>query len=261
MLDGLVSEKLAELCTALATALDDRTPGRSWWIDRDTGTIRRLVRTVDPEAPRDLAAAGWVRIRRTDSHESYRDMADFVASVHRRRAADLLDRAINGPGAFRRFKDTLGEFPDLRDTWFRFRAARGRRRALDWLVSERLMSAAVAEQAATAFPDPTAGDDDDPAAAVAVDLSILYGDRLDQVLVVGSWAREDHADAPDLELLVVLATMQSPWEEMHRMDNVLWRHSAREGIAVTAIPVSAAELRAPATARLVRATAEAVRIV
>ena len=56
-------------------------------------------------------------------------MAEFVAAVHHRRAADLLDRAISGRGAFRRFKDTLFEFPELRDTWFRFRDARARRRA------------------------------------------------------------------------------------------------------------------------------------
>src|SRR5215217_6864330 len=89
----------------LAQALDDRTVGRSWWIDGATGRIRRVTRGADPESRQELTDAGWVRIRRTESHESYRDMADFVASVHRRRAADLLDRAINGPGAFRRFKD------------------------------------------------------------------------------------------------------------------------------------------------------------
>ena len=56
-------------------------------------------------------------------------MAEFVAGVHHRRAAELLDRAIAGRGAFRRFKDTLFEFPELREQWFRYRDARSRRRA------------------------------------------------------------------------------------------------------------------------------------
>ena len=246
----------------LVTALDDRTPGRSWWIDRDTGRIRTLTRGADQETPQQLADSGWVRIRRTESHESYRDMADFVASVHRRRAADLLDRAINGPGAFRRFKDTLVEFPDLRDTWFRFRDARGRRRALSWLVGEGLLDEGDAERAASGFPDPNGEDGEgEPASAVAVDLSILYGDRLDHVLVVGSWAQPDLPESPGLELVVVLTALQSPWAELDRMDEVLWRHSMRSGIAVTALPVHADDLARPRTARLRRATAEAVRII
>lgn len=244
----------------LALALDDRTVGRSWWIDRATGRIRRVTRGADPESRQELVAAGWVRIRRTESHESYRDMADFVASVHRRRAADLLDRAINGPGAFRRFKDTLGEFPDLRDTWYRFRDARGRRRALSWLVSEGLLTAEAAEVAAAGFPDPTGDDaEGEPAAAVAVDLSILYGDRLDHVLVSGAWAQDDPPEEAGMELIVVLTSMQSPWAELAHMDEVLWRHSAR-GLAVTALPVRTADLARPRTARLRRAVAEAVRI-
>ncbi|MDN5860613.1 MAG: hypothetical protein L0H84_18570 [Pseudonocardia sp.] len=246
----------------LAVALDDRTAGRTWWIDPATGTIRRVTRGSDTETGRDLGAAGWVRIRRTESHESYRDMADFVASVHRRRAADLLDRAINGPGAFRRFKDTLGEFPDLRDTWFRFREARGRRRALSWLVSAGLIAREAAERAAAEFPDPTADDAErDPAAAVAVDLSILYGDQLDRVLVAGAWANDDPPEDPGMELIVVLTTMPSAWAELARMDEVLWRHSSARGLAVTALPVGTADLARPRSARLRRAMAVAVRII
>jgi hypothetical protein len=44
------------------------------------------------------------------------------------------------------------------------------------------------------------------------------------------------------------------------MDDVLWRHSMRSGIAVTALPVRAGDLARPSTARLRRAAAEAVRI-
>ena len=96
-------------------------PGTSWWIDPATGRIRSHLADVGGPGTDELADAGWRRIRRTESYESYRDMAEFVAAVHHRRAADLLDRAITGRGAFRRFKDTLFEFPELRDQWFRFR--------------------------------------------------------------------------------------------------------------------------------------------
>ncbi len=114
---------------------------RDWWIDPGTGALRAHLADVGGTSTDELVAAGWRRIRRTESYESYRDMADFVAAVHHRRAADLLDRAITGRGAFRRFKDTLFEFPELRDQWFRFRNARARRRALNWLATEGLVDA------------------------------------------------------------------------------------------------------------------------
>jgi hypothetical protein len=186
-------------------------------------------------------------------------MAEFVAAVHHRRAADLLDRAITGRGAFRRFKDTLFEFPELRDQWFRFRAARSRRRALHWLAVEGMISHEAAELAAARYPDPTQSDEYVPA-AVAVDLGILYGDRLAQVLLYGAWARGEAQAAFALELIVVLTDLHSPWEELHRCDDVLWRHTQRCGLTVTVLPVSSAEVAAPTTPYLVRAVAEAVPV-
>jgi hypothetical protein len=240
------SVDLDELCAAL----DDHTPGVTWWIDPSTGGIVSHLDAVGVPRP-----AG-IRIRPTEARESYRDMSQFVAAVHHRRAADLLDRAISGRGAFRRFKDTLFEFPELRDQWFRYRSARTRRRALSWLADQELIPREEAERLSAQFPDPTAGDEDLPA-AVAVDLGMLYGDRLEQVLVFGSWVRGEGPGEFDLQLLVVLAELRSPWEELHRMDDVLWRHTERSGFTVTAVPVSAGELRKPSTSLLARAAAEA----
>lgn len=243
----------------LCSALDDHTVGTTWWIEPHAGQIRTVVDGVDPESIAIMHDAGWRRIRPTESHESYRDMAEFVAAVHHRRASDLLDRAITGRGAFRRFKDTLFEFPELRDQWFRYRNARSRRRALNWLAAEGLIDRAAAEGAAARFPDPTQDDEDIPG-AIAVDLGILYGDRLDKILLYGSWVRSDGPGEVDLELLVVLADLHSPWEELHRMDEVLWRHAQRSGLAITALPVSTADLATPRTPALIRATAEAVLV-
>ncbi len=249
------SVDLGELCAAL----DDRTAGMTWWIEPTTGAIRSHLADVGGPSTADLADTGWRRIRRTESYESYRDMSEFVAAVHHRRAADLLDRAITGRGAFRRFKDTLFEFPELRDQWFRFRDARSRRRALAWLAEEGLISRAAAEQTAAAHPDPQQQEEDVPA-AVAVDLAMLYGDRLQQVLLFGSWVQSEGPGQFDLQLIVVLTDMRSAWEELHRMDAVLWRHTERSGLAITALPVRPDELERRSTPALKRAAAEAVLI-
>ena len=50
--------------------------------------------------------------------------------------ADLLARAISGRGAFRRFKDTLSERPDLMTRWYAFANDRQRGRARRWLAAE-----------------------------------------------------------------------------------------------------------------------------
>lgn len=236
---------------ALDTALDDRSPEVRWYIDPATGAVAAWSDHDEDHPPDDL-----VRIEPAGSHAGYRDMADFVASVHHRRAADLLDRAISGRGAFRRFKDTLGEFPELREQWFRYRDARARRRALRWLADQGLVDRAAAEALAARHPDPATGDEDLPA-AVAVDLGMLYGDRLERVLVFGSWALDEKPGDHDLQLLVVLTEPVDAWAELRRMDDVLWRHTERSGLAITALPLRAADLAAPGSALLRRAAAGA----
>jgi hypothetical protein len=236
---------LDELCAAL----EDHSPDTTWWIHTDDGRIRTGAPGED----------GWLEIGSVGSHEGYRDMAEFVAGVHHRRAAELLDRAIAGRGAFRRFKDTLFEFPELREQWFRFRDARSRRRALRWLSDAGLIERAAATEWMARYPDPTADDEDVPA-AVAVDLSLLYGDRLESVLLFGAWARAEGAENADIELVVVLSDLRSRWDELRRMDEVLWRHTERAGLAVVAVPVSAEEWAAQPNPLLRRAAAEAVQL-
>lgn len=244
----------------LAAALEDHAYEHSWWLDPQTGEVVLWSDYFDEEEDEpDAEARGLRPIDPIPSREAYQDMQDFIERVRNPQARDLLERAIAGRGAFRRFKDTLFEFPELRDQWFRFRAARSRRRALNWLAVEGLISREAAEQAAAQHPDPTQEDEDVPA-AVAVDLGILFGDRLQQVLLYGAWARNETPGEFDLELLVVLDDMHSPWEELHRMDEVLWRHTERSGLTVTALPVSRAELAKPTTPHLVRAAAEAVLV-
>jgi predicted nucleotidyltransferase len=236
---------LDELCAAL----EDHSPDATWWIHTDDGRIR----SGGP------GGAGWIAIGSVGSHEGYRDMAEFVAGVHHRRAAELLDRAIAGRGAFRRFKDTLFEFPELREQWFRYRDARSRRRALRWLADEGLVERSVAAEWMARYPDPVA-DEEDVAAAVAVDLGLLYGDRLERVLVFGVWARGEGAEDADIEIVVVLSDLRSRWEELRFMDEVLWRHTERAGLAVVAVPVTAEEWAAPDNPLLRRAAAEAVQL-
>jgi hypothetical protein len=78
----------------------------------------------------------YVRVPEADSHEGYRDMEAFIATVRSKRLQDRLWRAISGRGAFRYFKDVLLDDPSERERWFQFKHARVRERVLEWLASE-----------------------------------------------------------------------------------------------------------------------------
>jgi hypothetical protein len=82
----------------------------------------------------------FIDIPENDRREGYRLMENFIDSVRDERPRHLLTRAITGKGSFRRFKDTLEEFPVLRQQWFEFEAQRKRERAEEWLESIDLIS-------------------------------------------------------------------------------------------------------------------------
>jgi hypothetical protein len=78
----------------------------------------------------------WLWVHCEGSHAGYRDMESFIAGIDDPDTAGRLGIAIAGRGAFRRFKDVLTRYPELRDRWFAFSEERQRGRARAWLVAE-----------------------------------------------------------------------------------------------------------------------------
>ncbi len=78
----------------------------------------------------------YLTVPTADSHDGYEDMEDYIETVRDDRLQERLQDAIHGRGAFRRFKDVLGDYPEARESWFKFRDDRVRQRALDWLENE-----------------------------------------------------------------------------------------------------------------------------
>lgn len=78
----------------------------------------------------------YIKIPQADSHEGYRDMERFIATVRDRRLQNRLWRAIQGRGAFRYFKDVLAEHPAERERWFTFKDRCVHERVVGWLESE-----------------------------------------------------------------------------------------------------------------------------
>ncbi len=84
----------------------------------------------------DFDGSRYLPVPPQDSREGYRDMEAFIETVTDEHVAELLEVAIDGPGAFRRFKDVLARYPQERERWFRFKEERLRQRVLDWLADK-----------------------------------------------------------------------------------------------------------------------------
>jgi Uncharacterised protein family (UPF0158) len=66
-----------------------------------------------------------------------------------------LEPAIQGKGAFRRFKDQLHqEHPSLLPAWYAFLDARATRRAIQWLADNSLIDDEAADRFLVGHPNP-----------------------------------------------------------------------------------------------------------
>ena len=126
---------LDELCEAM----ENNSYEHEYFLDLETGEILFISDYMDDEETRELKNRieenfeRYERIPRAESNEGYEDMVDFIATVDDERLAELLEVAINGKGAFRRFKEVLLNYPEERERWFKFKDERMEERALEWL--------------------------------------------------------------------------------------------------------------------------------
>lgn len=83
-----------------------------------------------------LGAGHLVLVEPLGSSVEYGWMAEFAATVRDPRLRDRLEIALDGRGAFRRFKNVLLGHPAERERWFAFRDERLHEAAQDWLAEQ-----------------------------------------------------------------------------------------------------------------------------
>jgi hypothetical protein len=150
-----------DLAALLAAALGETPPLElrpvpveldelSWILEGDgssgDGRVDLLTGEVWPEAAMDYAKESgeelpdpddsdrWLFVSCEGSREGYRDMEYFIADLGSSDRANLLSVAIEGAGAFRRFRDVLDRWPDEKERFFAFSGERQRGRARSWLA-------------------------------------------------------------------------------------------------------------------------------
>lgn len=122
---------------ALEDAFENNAPEVHSYLHLGTGEVLRVVDGIaDPEMHARIASdSEYVRIEPVSSREQYRWMERFIPMVENEELRQKLMRAIDGKGAFRRFKDVLMTYVQEREQWFVFRSERLRVFMEAWLAA------------------------------------------------------------------------------------------------------------------------------
>lgn len=110
----------------LEIAFERNSPEQESFLDLEVGDLLSITEG-EPDAPARRAKVAahpdrYLRVDPASSREQYRWMERFVTSVSDEFLRDRLLVAIDGKGAFRRFKDVLLAFPAERERWFSYRS-------------------------------------------------------------------------------------------------------------------------------------------
>lgn len=155
---GLVLDLSSLDLEEIATALADQTDyEHRWLINPETGEVVFWTSDtgIDGHTPVDLDELDLICIDPLPSYIWYQDMADFAGQVSDDQAGRRLARAIQGKGAFRRFKAELHEeYPHLLPAWHAYRDVRARRRAVEWLAGNSLVDHDAATRFLDGHPEP-----------------------------------------------------------------------------------------------------------
>ena len=150
----------------LEDAFENNAPEVHSYLHLKTGEVLRVVDGIaDPEMHSRIASdSEYMRVEPVSSREQYRWMERFIPLVEEVELRQKLLGAIDGKGAFRRFKDVLMGHVQERERWFAFRSERLRVFMEAWLgahalrpVARPIFTADPAAPEPTSSPDATVG--------------------------------------------------------------------------------------------------------
>ena len=105
-------------------------------IEQARRVLRAFGELPGEEESDDSERERLVKIPEQESGEAYEVMEEFVETVGNRHLRELLNVALRGKGAFRRFKDVLFNYPKEREQWFEFEDRRRREMIAEWARDE-----------------------------------------------------------------------------------------------------------------------------
>lgn len=188
---------------ALEDAFENNAPEVHSYLHIGSGEVLRVVDGIaDPEMHARIASdTAYLRIEPVSSREQYRWMERFIPMVDDAHLRGQLSQAIDGKGAFRRFKDVLIAFTAERERWFAFRSERLRVFMEAWLAANALRPVARP----TWTPETTPEEEQRPVAPISQDA--LGGRRSRSLELLKKQLDEviDSLGARDLEKVLTFA--------------------------------------------------------
>src|SRR6478735_1830806 len=131
--------------TDLETAFERNAPDTESFLDLRSGEVVTVAQgAIDYAETRAKVQTGgdaFVRIEPAASREQYKWMERFVAGVTDEALRERLVIAIDGKGAFRRFKDVLLNYPAERERWFSYRGDLLHWAMQKWMEKEKIQPA------------------------------------------------------------------------------------------------------------------------
>jgi len=143
----------------LEGALENNSPELHSFFNKVSGDVIRIFRGSEDAEQRLREVESdpdYIYIEPISSREQYRWMEEFIEMVEESNLKDKLNIAIDGKGAFRRFKDVLVGYPAERERWFGKRASKLRVHMTEWLTAKHLEPTNLPPWEAEAAPE---GDD------------------------------------------------------------------------------------------------------
>lgn len=122
----------------LGSTLDDQggCGGHQWYLDLRNGQLLFVSDCTDlPEEYGDIEDKPevFLPIESRSSRDGFAGMEEFVQSLPESGIRRALALALRLPKPFRAFKDSLLDFPEDREAWFRFLGERQRQAAIRFL--------------------------------------------------------------------------------------------------------------------------------
>lgn len=170
----------------LEGALENNSPELHSFLNKVTGDVVRIFRGSENSEARLREAEtdpDSLYIEPISSREQYRWMEEFIEITEESNLKDKLNIAIDGKGAFRRFKDVLVGYPADRERWFAMRSARLRTHMTEWLAVKGIepINTPPWDEEQQTPEDGAEGTDEERAARDGIDLRQIAHDLVDMV--------------------------------------------------------------------------------
>ncbi len=110
----------------LVHAYEQGSADRRYFLDVQTGAIvpvfvdmlERGANTADAQRIAGEINTRYFLLPHKQASEGYAEMEDFIESVEDKAVAEQLIKAIEGKGAFKRFREILAIYPPEEDRWY-----------------------------------------------------------------------------------------------------------------------------------------------